>query len=77
MYKIIKIYTATYVFLLPLPDCRNVMEALISTEIFDIEFSPELHVLKFVESKKVFFKNLSVRIYVTLWGIFNVLCLQN
>ena len=51
-------------FLLPLPYYRKVMEVLFSVKIFDVEFSPDLYVLRSPESKKVVFGNWSVRMYV-------------
>ena len=51
-------------FLLPLPYYRKVMEVLFSVKIFDVEFSPDIHVLRSPESKKVVFGNWSVRMYV-------------
>ena len=50
--------------LLPLPYYRKVMEVLFSVKIFDVEFSPDLNVLRSPESKKVVFGNWSVRMYV-------------
>ena len=46
--------------LLPLPYYRKVMEVLFSVKIFDVEFSPDLNVLRSPESKKVVFGNFSV-----------------
>ena len=51
-------------FLLPLPYYRKVMEVLFSVKIFDVEFSPDLYVLRSPESKKVVSGNWSVRMYV-------------
>ena len=45
------------VFLLPLPYYRTVMEVLFSAKIFDVEFSPDLYVLRSPESKNVVFGN--------------------
>ena len=53
-----------YSFLLPLPYYRKAMEVLFSVKIFDVEFSPDLCVLRSTESKKVVFRNWSVRMYV-------------
>ena len=47
-----------------LPYYRKVMEVLFSVKIFDVEFSPDLYVLRSPESKKVAFGNWSVRMYV-------------
>ena len=51
-------------FLLPLPYYHKVMEVLCSVKIFDVEFSPDLYVLRSPESKNVVFGNWSVRMYV-------------
>ena len=40
------------------------MEVLFSVKIFDVEFSPDLYVLRSPEYKKVVFGNWSVRMYV-------------
>ena len=55
---------AKVLFLLPLPDYRYAMDVLFSVKIFDIEFSPDLHVLRSPESKKVVFVNWSGRMCV-------------
>ena len=64
---------AKVLFLLPLPDYRYAMDVLFSVKIFDIEFSPDLHVLRSPESKKTGFWKLvcayvyvCVSVYVTL-----------
>ena len=54
----------SFSFLFPLPYYRKVMEVLFSVKIFDVEFLPDLYVLKSPESKKVVFRNSSVRMYV-------------
>ena len=51
-------------FLLPLSYYCKVMEALFPIKIFDVEFLPNLYVLKSSKSKKVVFGNLSVHMYV-------------
>ena len=56
--------TMSFLFLLPLPYYRKVMEVLFSVKIFDVEFSPDLYVLMSPESKKVVFGNWSVSMYV-------------
>ena len=43
--------------LFPLPDYCKLMKVLFSIKIFNVEFSPELYVLRSTESKKVFFGN--------------------
>ena len=40
------------------------MEVLFSVKIFDVEYSTDLYVLRFPESKKIVFGNWSVRMYV-------------
>ena len=56
-------------FLLPLPYYRKLMEVLFSVKIFDVEFSPDLYVLRSAESKKVVFRNWSEHMYmcVCVW----------
>ena len=56
-----------FTFLLPLPYYREVMEVLFSVKIFDIEYKPDLYVLRSPQSKKVVFGNLSVRLYACVW----------
>ena len=61
---------AKVLFLLPLPDYRYAMDVLFSVKIFDIEFSPDLHVLRSPESKKVVLEIglcvcICVHVYVT------------
>ena len=41
-----------FFFLLPLPYYRKVMEVLFSVKIFDVEFTPDLYVVRFPESQK-------------------------
>ena len=55
-----------WLFLLPLPDYRSVMEVLFSVKIFAVEFSPDLCVLRSHESKKVVFGNWSVRMGICM-----------
>ena len=53
-------------FLLSLFDYRWEMKALFSVKIFNVEFSPDLYVLRTSESKKEVFGNRSARMYVCL-----------
>ena len=54
--------------LLPLPDFLWVMEALYLVKTFNIEFSPDVHVLRHPESKKkMVFENWSVPTYVCVY----------
>ena len=50
-------------FLLPLSYYLKVMEASFSVKISNVEFSPNLYILRSPESKKMVFGNWSVRMY--------------
>ena len=72
------------ILLLPLPDYHKVMELLFSNNFFSVEFSPDLHVLRYPLSKKVNFENPCVRTYAGVCvceceseGIYRASCLQN
>ena len=45
----------------------RIMEVLFSVKIFDIEFSPDLHILRFPECKNGDFENWSVRMRVHVY----------
>ena len=68
--------TVSASFLLPLAYCRKVMEVLFSVKIFDVEFPPDLYVLRSTESKKVVFGQC-VRVYVCVSACLSVLYLQS
>ena len=60
-YHTIELNVLPFAFLLPIPYYSKVMEVLFSVKIFDVEFSPDLYILKSPQFKKVVFGNWSVR----------------
>ena len=56
-----------YAFLLTLPYYRKLKEVLLSVTIFDVEFLPDLYILRSPESKKMLSGNGSQRMYLCVF----------